>query len=115
MLAGELLHVTEPQNSSSVHMLPAFDPYVMAHSSRDHLFEATYRSRVSRVAGWISPVVVIDGRVVATWSYAVAKKTLRISVEPFRRLPPKALPEIRARGHELATTLSLADVDVKVL
>ena len=115
MLAAELRHVTGPESSSSVHMLPAFDPYVMGHSSRDHLFEAAYRSRVSRIAGWISPVVILDGRVVATWSHAVAKKTLRISVEPFRRIPPKALAPIRTRAHELAATLGLDDFEVKVV
>jgi hypothetical protein len=31
MLASELGHATEPENSPSVHMLPAFDPYLMGH------------------------------------------------------------------------------------
>jgi hypothetical protein len=70
---------------------------------------------VSRVAGWISPVVVIDGRVVATWSYSVAKRILRVSVEPFRRLPPKALAAIRARAQELAATLGVVDLEMKVV
>ncbi|HEV2033933.1 MAG TPA: winged helix DNA-binding domain-containing protein [Candidatus Dormibacteraeota bacterium] len=115
MLSGELRHLTGLENSPSVHMLPAFDPYVMGHASRDHLFEAEHRSRVSRIAGWISPVVVIGGRVVGTWSYTVAKRALRVSVDPFRRLPPKALPPIRARARELADTLGLVDFDVKVV
>lgn len=115
MLAGELRHVAESDSASSVLMLPAFDPYLMGHSSRDHLVDAAYRSRVSRVAGWISPVVLIDGRVAATWSHQVVKKTLRISVEPFRRLPSIALPAIRSRAHELAATVGVADVDVKVV
>jgi hypothetical protein len=115
ILAGDLRRFAEPETSSSVHMLPAFDPYLMGHSSRDHLVEAGYRSRVSRIAGWISPVVVIDGRVVATWSHAVVKGKLRVAVEPFRRLPPKALLVIRSRARELAATLGVGDVDVKVV
>ena len=114
MLAGDLQHIPEPEQASSVQMLPAFDPYLMGHNSRDHLLDAAYRSRVSRTAGWISPVVLIDGRVAATWSHQVVKKTLRITVEPFRRLPSKALPAIRGRARELAVTLCVADVDVKV-
>jgi winged helix DNA-binding protein len=114
MLAGDLQHIVEPKQSLSVHMLPAFDPYLMGHNSRDHLFDAAYRSRVSRIAGWISPVVLVDGHVVATWSHQVVKKTLRITVEPFRRLQPKAIPAIRARARELAVALGLADVGLRV-
>jgi hypothetical protein len=95
--------------------LPPFDPYVLGHNTRDHLVDATYLSRVSRTAGWISAVVLIGGRVVATWSHTVAKDTLRITVDPFRRLPPKARPVIRLRAEELAAGLGLARVDVTVV
>ena len=115
MLACELRHVAEPEGASAVHLLPGFDPYVMGHNSRDHLFEPAYRAKVSRTAGWISPVVIISGRVVATWTHAVAKKYLHVSVEPFRRLPPKALPAIRARAGEITASLGLVDFDVKVI
>ena len=97
----------------SILLLPAFDPYLMGYSSRDHLFEPVYRSRVSRTAGWISPVVLMDGRVTATWSHSVAKQMLRITFEPFRKLPPKVRPEIRFRAEELAATLGLAGAEIK--
>jgi winged helix DNA-binding protein len=97
----------------SILLLPAFDPYLMGYSSRDHLFEPAYRSRVSRTAGWISAVVLIDGRVTATWSHSVAKEVLRVTVEPFRKLPPKVRPEIRVRAEELAATLGLAGVEIE--
>jgi hypothetical protein len=69
---------------------------------------------VSRPAGWISAVVLVDGRVAATWSHAIVKERLRIAVEPFRRLPPKLRPEIRLRADEIAATLGLANVEVSV-
>jgi hypothetical protein len=106
---GKLENASAP---SSVRLLPAFDPYLMGHSGRDHLFEPAYRARVSRTAGWISPVVLVDGRVIATWSHSIAKEVLRIAVEPFRRLPPKLRPEIRLRAEELAATMGLAKVEV---
>jgi len=96
-------------------LLPAFDPYLMGHSGRNHLFEAAYRARVSRTAGWISPVVLVDGRVVATWSHSIAKGVLRVTVEPFRRLLSKLRPEIRLRAEELAATMDLANVEVNVV
>jgi len=113
VLAADLKQLKVVGQASSVRLLPAFDPYLMGHNSRDHLFEPEYRARVSRTAGWISPVVLVDGRVAATWSHAVVKQTLRIVVEPLRRLPPRVRPEIRARAEELATALGLGQAEVK--
>jgi hypothetical protein len=114
ILATDVRHLVEAHPDSAVHLLPGFDPYLMGHSSRDHMFDSAYRWKVSRVSGWISPVVLVGGRVVATWSHLVAKKMLRINVEPFQRLPPRTARSIRARAYEIAATLGLADVDVKV-
>jgi uncharacterized protein YcaQ len=99
--------------ASSVRLLASFDPYLMGHNNRDHLFEAAYRARVSRTAGWISAVVLVDGRVVATWSHRVAKQTLSLVVEPLRKLAAKDRPEIRARAEELAGTLGVTNVEVR--
>jgi hypothetical protein len=112
ILAADFGKLEKASAGSSVRLLPAFDPYLMGHSARDHLFEAAYRARVSRTAGWISPVVLVEGRVVATWSHSIAKQVLRIAIAPFRRLPPKLRPEIRLRAEELASTMGLASVDV---
>jgi hypothetical protein len=114
VLTSDLEEMSKATASSSVQLLPAFDPYLLGHDNRDHLYEAAYRSRVSRTSGWISAVVLIDGRVAATWSHAIVKGNLRIAVEPFRRLPAKARPGMRARAHELAATLGLTKVDVTV-
>lgn len=112
ILEVDLTRLDKASAGPLVRLLPAFDPYLMGHSSRDHLFEAAYRARVSRTAGWISPVVLVDGRVVATWSHSIAKEVLRITVEPLGRLPPKLRPEVRLRAEELASTLGLAKVEV---
>jgi hypothetical protein len=68
---------------------------------------------VSRTAGWISAVVLVDGQVVGTWTHTVAKQTLPIQVEPFEKLRPKVRSEIRARGDEMASTLGAARVEIK--
>ena len=114
ILAVDLKRLGRSPDASPVRLLPLFDPYLMGHSNRDHLFDAAYRARVSRTAGWISAVVLVEGRVVATWTHRVMKQTLRIEVEPFRKLPPRSRPEIRARAEELASTLGLAKVELVV-
>jgi 3'-phosphoadenosine 5'-phosphosulfate sulfotransferase len=96
-------------------LLPSFDPYVMGHSSRDHIVDAANLSRVSRTAGWISPVVLVDGRVVGTWAHVTAKGTLRVSVEPFQRLAAKTKVEVRHRVESLAEALGQGKAEVRFL
>jgi hypothetical protein len=114
MLAADLSRLANQPPDRSALLLPAFDPYVMGHSSRDHLVEAANLSKVSRTAGWISPVVLVDGRAAGTWSHQMVKRTLRITVEPFKRLQPRALPELRARAASLAAALGLDGAELKV-
>src|SRR5207245_10715087 len=98
ILAADLDTITSMAPVSGVQLLPGFDPYRMGHSSRDHLFDARYRWRVSRIAGWISPVVVEDGRVVATWTHQVARTTLVVTVSPVRKLGLSTMTQVRFRG-----------------
>jgi hypothetical protein len=69
---------------------------------------------VSRTSGWISAVVLVEGRVVATWTHKVVKETLSIAVDPFERLPPKAKPAIHARAEELAASIGAKKVELTV-
>jgi len=98
--------------SGSVQLLPAFDPYLMGYASRDHLFDAVHRSKVSRTAGWISPVVLVDGAVVGTWSFAVSGKTLRVSVHPFGKLTAQTRTKVKERAESVAASLGLANAEV---
>lgn len=49
-------------------LLPGFDPYMLAHAEKDHLVGAEFYKRVYRNQGWISPVVLLNGRVIGVWS-----------------------------------------------
>ena len=114
ILAADLDTITSMAPVSGVQLLPGFDPYLMGHSSRDHLFDAQYRWRVSRIAGWISPVVLQDGRVVATWTPQGAKTTLVITLSPFRKLAVPTMKQVSVRAQEIAAALGLAGATAKV-
>jgi hypothetical protein len=113
MLSADLETVPSLSPALSVQLLPNFDPYLMGHNNRDHLFDPTHRGKVSRAAGWISPVVMADGRVLGTWSHVAAGKTLRITVEPFKSLPARVKSEVRDRAESIAKALDLAKTEVK--
>jgi hypothetical protein len=105
MLAADLKRLPSRQPGVSVQLLPNFDPFLMGHAKRDHLFDAVHRSKVSRTAGWISPVVLVDGRVVAVWSYALNKQRLRVEIKPFEALKPKVVREAGMRAEAIASAL----------
>jgi hypothetical protein len=114
MLADQLDSLAKAPTGVSVQLLPLFDPYLMGHLNRDHLYEPVYRPRVSRTSGWISAVVLVDGRAAGTWTHTAVKQTLRVKVEPFKRLAPKTLAEVGRRADSLAETLGLANAEVRV-
>lgn len=86
----------------------------MGHSSRDHIVDAANHSKVSRTAGWISAVVLMDGPVAGTWTHQAAKGTLLVTVEPFQRLTAKTVAEVRLRAEAVAETLGLARAEAKI-
>ncbi len=81
----EMLDHVDP--STSVRLLPAFDPYTLSlEKQAEPLLPLARRPLVSRTAGWISQVVLVGGAVAGTWTHAVKKDRLAIEVAPWRRL-----------------------------
>jgi len=115
MLRSDLKAIGKATIDTSVQLLPNFDPYLMGHASRDHLVARVHLSKVSRTAGWISAVVLVDGTIAGTWTYALAGKTLRVIVEPLRRLPSAVVRQIKLRAGELAEALGAAKIVVSVV
>ncbi|MFI0407940.1 winged helix DNA-binding domain-containing protein [Actinomadura sp. 3N508] len=87
----ELLN-TEP--STSVRLLGGFDQYVLgAGTSAPYLVPAERRKDVSRAGGWISPVVLYEGRVAGVWEV----KDGDVAVTPFEDIPAAPLQDELAR------------------
>lgn len=54
--------------ASSVRLLGGFDQYVLGPGTKDtQILPSQHRAKVSRTAGWISPLVVVGGRIVGVW------------------------------------------------
>jgi hypothetical protein len=87
----DAIEATRP-TSGAVHLVGGFDPLIVGAGLREHLIPATHLNRVSRTAGWISPVVLIDGRAAGVWDSSRSGDRLSIVVEPFAPLsrPEKA-------------------------
>jgi uncharacterized protein YcaQ len=96
-----------------VRLLPAFDPFLLAHAAKDHLVERTHYKRVYRNQGWISPVVLIDGRVAGIWSHSRKASKLSIEVTPFEKFPKKVYALIEEEAASLARFLD-SSIDLKI-
>ncbi len=78
----------ESEPEGGVYLLPGFDPYTLAPiSHRDHIIPEGRVDDVSKAAGWIAPVIVVEGRIVGTWE----SKSGVIDLQPFEKLAKKTV------------------------
>src|SRR5690606_3140827 len=98
------LAATRP--SAEVHLLPGFDPYILgAPRSLEPVIPAAVRPRVSRQAGWISPVVLLGGRVAGVWRPEAG----RVRLELFEDVPREPLDRAVARMESLLAVAPQAE------
>ncbi len=65
-----------------------FDQYVVGASYHaDRLLPGDLRSRVYRPQGWISPVLLVNGRMEGTWRHEVKGSRVEVVIEPFVAAP----------------------------
>ncbi|MEU1994318.1 crosslink repair DNA glycosylase YcaQ family protein [Nocardia gamkensis] len=87
--------------SATVHLLGAFDQYVLGPGTGDTVaLPAAHRAKVSRTAGWISPVVVVGGRIAGTWE--LTEDAVEITMFDDAPLPKRGLDA--AVAHVALTT-----------
>lgn len=98
MLAEDAGEITDVPPVRSVRLLPAFDQYVVGashHAAR--LLPGDFRPRVYRPQGWISPVLLVNGRMDGVWRHEIKGSRVEIVIEPFANTPAWVR---RAAGHE---------------
>lgn len=101
--------------AEGVHLLPGFDPYVLAPlSHRAHTIPEGRVDAVSRTAGWISPVLLVDGRVAGTWEPSASGDTTTFTITPFARIPRAVVTAARRHAEERYAPLLGTNVRVEV-
>ena len=95
------LAATTPVNI--VRLLPAFDQWVVCASRRaPTLLDPKYRQRVYRLQGWVSPALLVNGRIVGVWRHEQRRQLVSVEVEPFGQLPRWTRSAIAAEAERLA-------------
>jgi len=90
----------------SVRLLPAFDQYVVAASHHaDRLLPAGLRSRVYRPQGWISPVLLVNGRMEGVWRHEITGSRVEVVIERFGKSPARVRRAAEEEAERLAAFL----------
>jgi DNA glycosylase AlkZ-like len=89
--------------SRVVRLLPAFDQYVVtATRQAGHLMPGPFKDRIYRPQGWLSPVLLVDGRMDGIWRQELRGRRLLVTVEPFADPPAWARRAAEAEAERLA-------------
>lgn len=95
------------RRSTSAHLLPAFDEYLVGYRDRGALIDPAHVRQINAGGGMLRPAVVIDGRVIGTWKRTLRESTVAITVRPFRRLTGREGNAIRRAAHRYAKFVGL--------
>jgi winged helix DNA-binding protein len=98
-----------------VRLLPYFDSYLLGHKARAHLVALRHHKTVYSKAGWIAPVVLVDGRVAGVWAYARERNRLVVRVTAFAALSRHTIAGIREEAERLAGFVGGGDAQVQIL
>ena len=100
------IEATRPKRGS-VRLVGGFDPFIVGAGLREQLIPAKHLKRVSRTAGWISPVVLVDGVVAGVWDASRTGGRLAITIEPFSDQPPRQRRAIESAAAEVGRAQGL--------
>lgn len=81
-------------------------------SHRTHAIPDGRTAEVSRTAGWISPVLVVDGRVAGVWEHTVRGELATVTVRAFAPQPTAVRAAAQACADRYAPLLGVDAVEV---
>jgi hypothetical protein len=115
VLARDLRGIASTQPTDTARLLPAFDQWTVGATRRHPAFlDSRQHARIYRPQGWISPVLLVNGRMVGVWRHERKGGRLHVELEPFGRLPVWARAQLAAEAERLAEFFD-AELELKVV
>jgi len=96
-----------------IRLLPSFDSFLLGQKDHGHLVDRAHHKRVYRPQGWLSPVVLVDGRVAGVWSHERMARRLRVRVKPFAPPSPTFRTAVRDEAEDLRRFLNSPEVTIR--
>jgi hypothetical protein len=107
MLAGASAEAARCAPSGLVRLVPMFDQYTVGASlhAESLLPSPELRARVYRPQGWLTAVVLVDGRMEGVWRFERRGRRLSVEVEPFRALGTAVRSAVEAEAARIGAFL----------
>lgn len=110
VLKSTLEPMLDSRPAATVSLLPLFDAYSMGWGGRTGALEpmvsATHKALVYREAGWVSPVVLVDGRMEGVWEYAIKGSQTVVTLRMFSPPQPAVKKGLAAEAERLGEFLN---------
>jgi hypothetical protein len=95
--------------SSTAHLLPNFDEYIVGYTDRSAVFDATHTDKLdTRDDILFHNTLVLDGRVVGTWRRILKKNAVTIVLRIFMPLHEAEISSITAAANRYGAFLGLS-------
>jgi hypothetical protein len=108
------LAAADPGGPGTVRLLPAFDQYVVtATLQAERLMPGPFKARVYRPQGWLSPVLLVGGRMEGVWRQEAKGRRLLVTIEPFAGPPPARVRRAAAAEAERLAAFSGAELELR--
>ncbi len=88
-----------------VRLVPFFDSFLLGHKSHLNIVNEKDRKKIYRAQGWVSPVLLVDGRAQGVWSHVQKKDGLEVRVTPFSKLSSRVSSLMREEASDLGRFL----------
>jgi len=107
--------VSDSNSSPKVHanvavLLPAFDEYLVGYRDRSAMLDPGYAAKVNAGGGLLSPVIVMDGRVIGTWKRTLGRNRVEIRTFPLARFSGRQQRAIAAAARSYASFIGVPAV-----
>lgn len=121
MLARDVGEMASSRPPHTARLLPAFDPWVIgaligqptASRCAELLLGPGQRTRIFSAQGWVSPVLLVDGRMAGVWKHVRKGRRLTVEIEPFAGLPAWSRTQLEVEAERLAEFLGCELVSVR--
>jgi len=101
-------------DQSVIRLLPYFDSFLLGHKSHRNIVDEKNQKKIYRSQGWVSPVLLVDGRASGVWSHVQNKNTLDVHVSPFSKLSNNVSSQLRVEADELGRFLECPSVKLAI-
>jgi hypothetical protein len=83
--------------SDKIHLLPAFDEYIISYNNRDAILEKKHYWEVATKNGMFKPIILQNGKIIGTWKRTITGKKIATEIFPFEKISTLTKKEIEIK------------------